>query len=159
MPAIISRRLLGRAVATRLTGVTNATGYYGQIGARNGLDPTVAAPADPPAKSPTDPRAAAYFIVFPGAGAPGGEDSLDETVVDLDWPVQITAAGGDTDDVLALVDRIDALLYRWAPATTNGVICGPLRTPPGYSPLLFPDDAQNPRRFFVPLQYQLTAHT
>lgn len=161
MPTI-SRRLLGNAIANRLTAVTNATGYYGQISALNGLPGVEDTPADPPPKSADDPRVRPYFVVFPGIGRPGDEDSAaghTDTFVDLDWPVGITAAGGDVDDVLALVDRIDALLYRWTPASVDGVLCGPLRYPPGRDVPLLIDHAFKPVRHYAPLQYQLTAHT
>ncbi|GAW54744.1 hypothetical protein [Nocardioides sp. PD653] len=159
----IPRRILGRAVATRLVGVTNATGYYGQIGAKNGLVVGTPAPADPPPKSPTDQRVAPYFILFPGIGRPTDEADLADTYVDLETPFTVQAAAGDVDDLLALVERIDALLWRWSPGvltTTSGpVVCGPLRTPPGYDPRLLIDQAKTPPRHYTPLQYQLTAHT
>lgn len=157
MPTI-SRRALALAVAARLATISNATGYLGQVGALNGL-PDVDTPTDPPPKPDTDPRVTPYFVIFPGVGLPGDETDLGDTVVDLDWPVQITAAGGDIQDVLALVDRIDARLYRWAPTLDGGVLCGPLRYPPGRDVPLLIDQAFKPVRHYAPLQYQLTAHT
>lgn len=156
----ISRRLLSNAMATRALGVTNATGYVGQVGAMNGLpgnDDTT--PADPPTKGAGDLRVQPYFILFSAVGVPGSELDLGDSLVDLDWPIQITAAGGDIDDVLALVDRIHNLFWRWTPAAADGVICGPLRVPDGWNPGVLTDRQFTPHRFYVPLRYQLTAHT
>ncbi|CAI9417368.1 hypothetical protein [Nocardioides sp. T2.26MG-1] len=163
MPAI-SRRLLLVSLATRLQSVTNATGYVGQIGAKNGLDPTVAAPADPPTKSATDLRVKPYFILEPGIGAPlAGEASAGGPVDafrDDDAPWTVRAAAGDVSDLLALVDRIDAALNGWTPDPgVAGVIAGPLVPQPGYRPPLLSDNGVAPPRFFTPLQYRLIAHT
>jgi len=154
----ISRRALIGACAVRAVGVTNATGYVGQIGAMNGLPGVENTPADPPTKTAHDLRVRPYFVLFPGAGTPGEEIDLAETVEDLDWPLRITAAGSDVDDVLALVDRIHNRFFRWTP-TVEGFICGPLRVPGGYEAPLLPDRKVEPHRLFVPLLYQLTAHT
>lgn len=154
----ILRRPLALAVATRLAGVTNATGYFGQVGPMNGLPGVTGTPADPPPKSTDDARVKPYFVMFPGIGLPGDEPDLGDTLVDLDWSFGVTVAGGDIQDVLALVDRIDALLYRWAP-TVAGFQCGPLRYPPGRDVPLLLDQAFKPVRHYAPLQYQLTAHT
>lgn len=159
----IPRRELAAAVAERLTTVTNATGYVGQIGAMNGLPGVVVTPNDPPPKSTTDQRVKPYFVLFPGIGRPGPELDLGDCHVDLDWPIQVTAAAGDTDDLLALVDRIDAVLHRWSPgifgAAPDQGIAGPLRPLPGYVPPFLTDTKVDPPRLYTPLQYQLTAHT
>lgn len=158
MTATISRRDLARAVGTRLLDVTNATGYYGQIGAKNALTEGDAAPATPPTKSATDLRVAPYFILEPGVGRPGDEVDMGDTLVDIDQPITVRAAAGDVDDLLALIERIDACLFRWAP-TVDGLQCGPLRYPPGYEPPLLPDMTVQPSRLFSPLQYVLRAFT
>lgn len=159
----IPRRLIAVAVATRLVGVTNATGYFGQISAKNGLPTGPTPPATPPSKSATDNRVAPYFIVEPGAGAPTGEADLGDTYVDAETLFTIRAAAGDIQDLLALIERIDARLYRWSPGvitTADGpVVCGPLRPPASYVPPLLLDQTMQPPRHFAPLQYQLTAHT
>lgn len=150
-----SRRLLYGTIAARLATVPKALGYYGQMG-RPLLDG--AAPSDPPAKSEDDPRVVPYYILEPGAGGDGpdtpvcgqGED------VTLDWRVR--AAGGDIDDVLDMIDRLDAVLLGWVP-TLSGVVCGPVRRYPGVRPPLLTDDTVRPPRLFMPLQYTVTATT
>lgn len=158
-PAATSlRRALALAVATRLVGVTHATGYLGQIGAKNGLPSVADTPDKPPTKSATDLRVAPYFILEPGVGRPGDEVDLGDTLVDLDQPLTVRAAAGDIEDLLALIDRIDARLFRWAP-TVDGVVCAPLRLPPGYTPPLLLDQSVTPARHYSPLQYVLHANT
>lgn len=155
----ISRRLLAGAVAARLAGVTNATGYYGHVSALNGLPGVTGTPDSPPPKSSTDPRVRPYFVLFPGTGTPTDEVDLADTTVDLNVPFQVTVAAGDIDDLLALTDRVHNLLFRWGP-TVTGFQAGPLRVPPGYSPgVVLTDRDFTPHRLFIPLQYQLTAHT
>lgn len=167
MPAI-SRRLLLVSIANRLKTVTNATGYVGQIGAKNGLDPAVAAPADPPVKAPgSDLRVKPYFILEPGVGGRlTGEESAAGPVdvfLDLDAPWTVRAAAGDVTDLLALIDRIQAALCPpggWTPDPgVAGVVAGPLVPQPGYQPPLLADESVAPARFFAPLQYRLIAHT
>jgi hypothetical protein len=158
----ISRRALATAVATRAVGITNATGYLGQISALTGLPGVENTPADPPTKGNGDLRVKPYFILFPGAGEPGTEDSTAgsaDTFVDLDWPIGITAAAGDIDDLLALVDRIHNRFFRWTPGTLGDVLTGHLRVPPGYRPGVLTDKTVTPYRLYVPLLFQLTAHT
>lgn len=156
MPSIQRRQLL-LAVATRLATVSNATGYIGQVGAMYGL-PGVTTPADPPAKSPTDPRVRPYFVLEPATGAPTDQTDLGDCLVDLDWPFTVRAAAGDASDLLALIDRIDGLLWRWSPGPVAGAQTGRVTRQPGYDPPLLIDDAQNPPRHYSPLQYRLTAH-
>lgn len=161
--AAIPRRRIGRAIAARLVEVTNATGYYGQIGAKYALLPGQTAPPTPPAKSDTDTRVAPYFVVEPGIGSPTREVDLGMSLVDAAPTFTIRAAAGDPDDLLALVERIDALLRRWSPGVIDvdgvPVICGPLEVPPGYDPRFLTDQTVTPWRHFTPLQYRLTAHT
>jgi hypothetical protein len=155
----ISRRALGNAIGARLLTVTHATGYYGQIGRAlpGALTPP---PANPLPKSDLDERVQPYFILFPGLGSPVDDQvDLGDSNVDLDWPFGITAAGGDAEDVVALVDRIHDALHRWAP-TVAGIQCGPIRVPAGYRvDRLLADRNTTPERLFLPLLYQLTAHT
>lgn len=155
----ISRRLLTLAVGGRLVGVTNATGYIGQIGAQNGLPGISNTPADPPTKGNGDPRVRPYFILEPQAGTSTSEADLADTYVDLDWPFTVRAVAGDVHDLLALTDRIDALLWRWSPGEISGAQTGRVSRQPGYDPLVLPDRTVTPPRHFTPLQYRLTAHT
>lgn len=164
MPAI-SRRLLLVSIGTRLATVSNATGYVGQIGAKNGLPGVTSTPNDPPVKVPgTDLRVKPYFILEPGVGRPlPGEESAGgpvDTFRDVDAPWTVRAAAGDVNDLLALVDRIDATLRGWTPDPgVAGVVAGPLAPQPGYQPPLLVDNEISPPRFFTPLQYRLIAHT
>lgn len=155
----ISRRLLLNAVATRLVAVTHATGYVGQVGAHNGLPGVTGTPGDPPRKSPTDPRVAPYFVLEPQAGTESDEGDLGDCLVDLDWPFTVRAAAGDTADLLSLVDRIDALLWRWSPGQVGDAHTGRVMHQPGYTPPIVTDTTQTPHRLFTPLQYRLVAHT
>lgn len=156
-----SRRLLANAVAARLADLTPATiGYYGAIG-RPLTSPAPAGwVADPPPKSQADQRVQPYFVLYPGGGTDGPDPNIADQVTDLTAPFQVTAAAGDIEDLLALIDRIDARLNRWIPAVT-GLVCGPLRPPPGFNPGPTPlvDKQYAPNRLYVPLQYQLTATT
>jgi len=146
--ATISRRLVVGAVAARLQTVTNTTIYYGQVGRR--LDGSFG--HEPPTKSAIDLRVRPYAVLFPGTGTDGPDLDLAGCNTDLTLPYQVTAAAGDIDDLLGLVDRIDAALHRWHP-TVPGYVVGRLERPPGFSPLVLPDRAVTPERLFVPLQY------
>ena len=158
MPDPVNRRLIANAVATRLLQVSNATRYYGAIGRPlPGQDPATA-PAMPPAKSDTDRRVAPYLIYFPAPGSPGDERDLADTHTDVVGVHQVTAVAGDVEDLLALVDRIDAVLHRWAP-TVAGHVCGPLRVPPGFDVGVATDRGVEPHRLYAPLQYQLQVTT
>lgn len=165
--ANISRKALSDAIAARAVGVTSATGYLGQISAKNGLPGVVDTPADPPTKTADDLRVKPYFVLFPGAGEPGIEDSVGgsaDTFVDLDWPIAITAAAGDITDLLALVDRIHNRFFRWSPGllqtpTSGDFLTGHLSVPAGYRPGVLTDRNVTPNRLYVPMLFELVAHT
>lgn len=152
--ATVSRRTLVAAIAERLEQVTNATGYYGQVGRR--LDGTLG--DDPAPKSPTDPRVAPYFVLYPGTGTPGPDEALGDCHQDITATVLVTAVAGDVDDLLGLVDRIHNVLHLWAP-TVPGVVCGRLKPLPGYEAAQLVDHQVQPPRLFVPLRYQFAATT
>lgn len=155
--AAISRRLLVGAVAARLGTITAATVYYGQVGRL--VDGTTG--HEPPAKSPTDPRVKPYVVLYPGAGTDGPDPDAGASAVDLTLPHQVTAVAGDVDDLLALVDRVDALLLRWAPSGPDfaGLHCGQLRRAPGVAAPLLTDNAVSPPRLYTPLTYVHTTTT
>lgn len=141
----VSRKALVDAVVARLGGVTNATGWLMK-------------PDGPvPTKQDSDGIVVPHWILYPSPGTPGAELDLQDTVVDLDMVLQVTCVTGDADDLPALVTRIDDALYRWTP-TITGLICGALRPPPGYDPGPAREDISvKPSRFWVPLQYVVTA--
>lgn len=150
----VNRRALAGAIAARLATVTNATGFYGQIG--RGLDGTLG--GDPQPKSADDLRVQPYFVLYPGAGSDGPDSSLGDRAADVTLDPLVTVAAGDVDDLLAAVDRIDAALSLWTPVV-EGHVCGRLRPPPGYSAPQLVDRDFEPVRLYVPLRYQFTATT
>lgn len=157
----VSRRLVYNQVAARLVGVTNAIGYYGQVGRPLTLpDPPPGWVADPVVKDEetSDLRVQPYFVLFPGAGGDGPDQPLCDTdgALTLDWFV--TVAGGDVDDVLALLDRVDARLLRWAPTVAGHGFGQVTRFPASSAPIL-PDRTLKPERLFARPQYQLVATT
>ena len=158
-----SARLVAGQVAARLTSVANATGYYGQIGRPLPGQSLVAQgdtiPPSPQPKSSTDQRVRPYFVAYPGALGEGPDTDLALCAVDGTLPLSITAAGGDVDDVLALIDRIEGALYRWTP-TVPGLVCGPVEHPLGYTGAgLLVDRDISPHRVYAVLPYRLTVTT
>jgi hypothetical protein len=104
-------------------------------------------------------RVKPYFVLYPSSGGPGPDADLGDCNVDVTLPLAITAAAGDVEDLLALVDRIVDRILRWTP-TVAGVVCGRIEFPPGYvpGPLLI-DDGFKPARLYVRLPFQITATT
>jgi hypothetical protein len=141
----VSRKVLVDAVLARLGTVTNATGWLMK-------------PDGPvPVKDGTDGIVGPHWLLYPSPGTPGPELDLGDTVVDVDMVLQVTCVTGDPDDLPPLITRIDDALYRWTP-TITGLVCGPLRPPPGYDPGPAREDISvKPSRFWVPLQYVLPA--
>lgn len=153
----VSRRLVGNAIAARVATLTPSTiGYYGQIGrALPGLADTT--PADPPVKSSTDPRVVPYFILYPSLGGDGPDKALCSTSPDgRTHTFRITAAAGDVEDLLALVDRLDVRLLGWVPTISGAPFPGPIVQLPGYEPPLLTDQTVTPARPYALLQYQIT---
>lgn len=151
--AEVSRRDVYAVIAAQLGTVPHAVGYYGQVG--RGLDGDLI--PEPQPKSATDLRVEPYFILFPSPGGPGPDTDLGDCAVDGTFGFHVTVAGGDIEDVLALVTRVTAALRRWTP-TVAGLVCGRVRHPEGYSPgpvLLDPQHA--PARSYVPIPFQFTA--
>jgi hypothetical protein len=96
--------------------------------------------------------AAPYYVVHFGAGDPVVEPDLAGCAVELDWDFQVTCAAGVTTDVLALVDRVMAKLFRWTPVVA-GFSPGRLTVPPGYKPSVQLDRQVTPHRPYVALQF------
>lgn len=155
----VNLRLVAAAIGARLATIPTATGYYGQIGRPlPGANPLLV-PADPPAKGAHDLRVQPYFIFYPGAGGDGPDASVSGCETHATIPFAITAAGGDTDDVLALLARIHDALHHWTP-TVSGHVCGRITHPVGYvaGPLLT-DATYSPSRIYKRVEYQLTVTT
>lgn len=141
-----------QAIADRLTLVTGATGYLGEVGRT--LDGRLN--VDPPTKTPTDARVQPYFTLYPSPGAPGIQPNLCLTDPDLDWSGQITAVAGDVSDLDWLVDRLRAVLDGWRPAVP-GLQVGSVRGPRGYDPGPYrADRTVTPTRLYVPLLFVTT---
>lgn len=161
-----SRRAIANAVAMQLAGVDKATGYYGQIGRPLPGQQLVSAggtiPDDPQPKDPAngDLRVKPYFVFYPGAGRPGLEPDAGDSVTDLTMPLPTTAVGGDIEDLLALIDRIQARFDTWRP-TVAGVAFDRVRYPLGFDlgSALLVDDQFKPERLYVRLPFQVTATT
>ena len=129
---------LHTAVLVRLRAVPNLTVYDGSV------------PTTPPADA--SGRTYPYVVVWPSAGYRPNEiaDSIagtpDET---LEWPVQVTVAGGDPTWVLQAATRARRALA--------GVFLTPqtgrLREEPG-APLISVDPDVKPARFFLPLLFR-----
>lgn len=155
MTASISRRALSAAVEARLRSIPRLAVVY--VGTVTGDVPVQTTSGRP------DPGGivATYAVLYPGAGRPttDGED-LAETSEDLDWSCQVTVAGGTSDNVLAGVDAVHGALHRWRPPSVDGLNTTGLVPPEGYDPgpvRLSP--GITPARFYLPLQYRLTATT
>ena len=158
-----SARAVAGAIALRLTSVVNATGYYAQIGrplpGQTLIEQGGTIPATPQPKSSTDLRVRPYFVLYPGALGDGPDADLAAFAVDGVLPFSVTAAGGDVDDVLALIDRVEAALYRWTP-TVPGLAAGRVEHPLGYTGAgLLLDRDTSPHRPYAVLPYRLTVTT
>jgi hypothetical protein len=139
----VTRRLITDAVLARLQTLTGVAVYRGEV-----VDHPPALANDP------DGRVGPYVILYPFGGTPGPEVDLGDTTVDLVYSCQVTCAAGYSTDCEYLTDRVHPLLFRWAP-TVTGLVCGPLRPPPGFDPgPVRRDDQPLPPRFYVPLQFR-----
>jgi len=140
---VVPRRLLIAAVQDRQQTITHAEHFLGEA-------------VHVTKKSGGSGEVGPYTVLHPFPGGPPDEQDLGDAAVDLDWLFQITVASGDPEDIPALIDRVDAMFYRWIP-TVEGLVCGPCKPPPGFQagPILVDRD-QSPHRFFVPLQYRTT---
>ena len=138
----VSRAVMAELAKARLKQIENASHFVGQI------------PQTPPTVSAEDLRVLPYDVLWFGAGAPGDEQALAGGVQDdttLRW--MITAASGDPDWTLKLVDLIDALFNGWEPVIAGASVgtCvqdfdpGPIVPGTGFSPT----------RYYLQLPYRL----
>lgn len=114
---------------------------------------------DHPPTMPDSDRTVPYVVVYPFGPKDAPDPNVADTVTDLTYTVQLTCAGGFRPDCEHLVGRVDALMNRWIPLVT-GVVFGAFRPPTGFDPGPVQRDPDvRPPRFFLPLQYQITATT
>jgi hypothetical protein len=108
---------------------------------------------------PTD-RVAPYTVLYPFPGKAGdpSQQPADWSLADLDYGFQVTCAAGFSADAEYLTDQVRALYEGWTPSV-DGVVCGQFRQPVGFDPGPVQRSGPNitPPRFWVPLQYRLTA--
>lgn len=150
----ISRKQLADLVELRLrNGLTNASVYRGEVPNKPPVIQT--AGADDPSG-----RVAPYVVLFTGAGNPIIEASLDGSGRELDWSCQTNCVAGYDEDCGRVVDRVHDLLFHWSP-TIDGHAVGWFEPPPGFDP--GPVRPQHfpglPPRFFLPMQWRLSATT
>lgn len=152
----ISRRvLLARAIehAEALPDSPTVTVYPSEVAEK---PPVIVVDGEP------DPggRVAPYVVVYVLGGTPNIEPDLGGANDDLATGLQITVAAGYAEDAAHTVDRVHAHFYRWSPDLGDGVMVGRLEPPPGYDPgAVRPDPQPKPPRFYLPLRYDLIAHT
>ena len=142
--AQIDRKVLADAVEARLRDqLPNVVGYQGEA-------------VDVPLAENGGGRVVPYWVLHVAPGGPTSEQDVADTVVDLEWPFQITCAGGTVQDVQALMSDVDAAIFRWRPAI-DGLVCGPCKPPLGFTGVpIQPDRSVTPHRPFAPLQYVTT---
>jgi hypothetical protein len=142
--AAIDRKALADAVETRLRDqLPDVEGYQGEA-------------VDVPLADGGDGRVVPYWVLHVAPGGPTDQQDLGDTVIDLDWPFQITCAGGTEADVQALMSDVDAAIFRWRPVIA-GLVCGPCKPPFGFTGIPIQlDRSVTPHRPFVPLQYVTT---
>ena len=147
----ISRKALLDALEARLSGYSWLTVYPGEVTS----PPPILGAAD----GTPDPygRVSTYAVLFPSPGTPNSDADLADAHQDLDWTVQISVVSGYLPDLLYGIDQMDGLLHMWAPVI-DGIACDGLRPPAGYDPgPARRSDEISPPRFWVPMQYRLTA--
>lgn len=151
----IPRKKLGDLVIAHAETLTGVKVYRGQVDSALPIIQTNGA---------NDPsgRVAPYLVFYLGAGAPSLEEDVADANVDLLWSFQVNCAAGFEQDCARLIDRVDALFYRWSPprGSIPGLVFGRMKPPPGYDPgPVRLNDAVNPPRFWLPRQYQLPVTT
>lgn len=148
----VPRKTLGDLAEARLKTLSGVTVYRGEV---PGEPPVIQSGGRPDASG----RVAPYVVLWPGAGRPSAEQDAADSRADLEWPFQLTCVAGYSADCERLVDRVDALIYRWAP-TLAGFGFGSCKPPLGFDPGPIRKDEQvKPPRFYLPLQYVLPVTT
>ena len=105
----------------------------------------------------TNLRMRLYGYLYPGTGSDGPDQALCQTTPDgTTITLRITAAAGDVEDFLALVDRINAALLGWTPVLAGHPFPGPVKRLPGYEAPMLNDASMSPPRAYALLQYQTT---
>lgn len=145
----IERRLVNNELEKRLRdNLSGVTVYTTQV--PQGEDPPLA--PDPNPRKVIAP----YVVIHPFAGHRPADQSLTGETRDLVVGWQIDCVAGWTDDVLALYDRVDALLLLWSPVIP-GLVCGRLTPPPGFDPgPVQSDTVVTPTRSSLPAEYHVT---
>ena len=141
-PAPIRQQLITDAVFTQLDTLTGVAVYRSEV------------PASPPLADGGGGRVGPYVVLWPFGGTPTRDQDLGDQTADVDYGMQVDCVAGFEADLEFLVDRVHALLYRWSP-TIMGLAFGGLRPPVGYVPgAVQKNDAVNPPRFWLPLQFR-----
>lgn len=143
----ISRKALLDAVMARLESeVVGVAVYRGMV---DGAAATVVG---------SNGRVRRYVTLWPSPGTPGTENDLGDSIVDVDWLIQVTCVAAEVDDTLQTAGDVHQVLFRWAPVIT-GVVTGGFRVPPGYDPgPIRVDTDMTPARYYLPLQFTCTAN-
>ena len=141
----IRQKLITDAVFARLQTLSGVAVYRSEV------------PSSPPRAPDGDGRVGPYVVLWPFGGVPTREKDLGDQAVDIDYGMQLDCVAGFETDAEALFDRVHALVYRWAP-TVAGLAFGAFRPPVGYQPgAVQKNEAVNPPRYWVPLQYRIVA--
>jgi hypothetical protein len=146
LPAIRGQKI-SDAVEARLNTLTGVTVYRSEVA------------TTPPTVANSGGRVAPYVVLYPAATTPTDDLDLADTTSDCSYAMQLTCVAGYSPDCEYLVDRVQALIFRWAP-TVAGVAFASFRPPVGYqSGPVRRDQDVSPPRFWVPLQFVIPATT
>ena len=145
MPDPIRQKLITDQWYARLDTLTGVTVYRSEV------------PSSPPTITGSDGRVKPYVVLWPFGGVPAREQDLGDQSTDIDYGGQLDCVAGYIEDCEALIDRVHPLVYRWSP-TIAGLSFGGFRPPVGFQPgAVQKNEAVNPPRYWVPLQYRLAA--
>lgn len=111
---------------------------------------------EPTAAMDKDGRAHPYAAVYAGAGNLSG-DALAGAQTELDWPFQVTCAGGDPDRARRAITRVRARLVGHE-LTVDGLTVGRIVEDPSVQPgPLRIDREVAPPRWYTPMMFRLQA--